>query len=87
MGTHCSIPAWETPWTEEPGASMGSQKSRTRLSDLTTTRKVQISLFEEESVQDEEDSFQKTLDAINNKFGKDLVAPASLKAITKNTKK
>ena len=35
MATHCSILAWEIPWTEEPGGlqSMGSQKSQTRLSD------------------------------------------------------
>jgi len=34
--THFSIPAWEIPWTEEPGwlQSMGSQKSWTRLSNL-----------------------------------------------------
>ena len=37
MATHFSILAWEIPWTEEPGGlqSMGSQKSRTQLSDLT----------------------------------------------------
>ena len=36
MTTHCSILAWEIPWTEEPGSlqSMGSQ-SQTRLSDFT----------------------------------------------------
>ena len=30
MATHCSILAWEIPWTEESGAlqSMGSQKVR-----------------------------------------------------------
>ena len=35
MATHSSIPAWEIPWTEEPGGlqSMGSQKSQTRFSD------------------------------------------------------
>ena len=28
MATHSSIPAWKTPWTEEPGRlqSMGSQR-------------------------------------------------------------
>ena len=38
MTTHSSVLAWEIPWIEEPGGlqSMGSQKSRTRLSDLTT---------------------------------------------------
>ena len=39
MATHSSIPAWEIPWTEEPGGlqTTGSQKSRTRLSEYTTT--------------------------------------------------
>ena len=33
MATYFSILAWEISWTEEPGGlqSMGSQKSRTRL--------------------------------------------------------
>ena len=32
---HSSIPAWEIPWTEEPGGlqSMESQKNRTGLCD------------------------------------------------------
>ena len=31
MAAHSVIPAWEIPWTEEPGGllSMGSQKSQT----------------------------------------------------------
>ena len=31
MATHCSILAWRTPWTEEPGGlqSMGSQRVKT----------------------------------------------------------
>ena len=35
MAAHSSIPAWEIPWTEEPGGlqSMGSQKSQTWLND------------------------------------------------------
>ena len=39
MVTHSSILAWEIPWTEEPGRlqSMGSQKSWTRLKQLTLT--------------------------------------------------
>ena len=38
MAPHSSVLAWEIPWTEEPGTlqSMGSQKSQTRLSNLTT---------------------------------------------------
>ena len=35
MATYSSIPAWEIPWTEEPGGlqSMGVAKSQTRRSD------------------------------------------------------
>ena len=35
MATHCSILAWEIPWTEEPGRlqSMAVTKGRTQLSD------------------------------------------------------
>ena len=35
MATHSNILAWEMPWTEEPDGSqsIGSQKSRTRLSN------------------------------------------------------
>ena len=38
MATHSSIPAWKTPWTEEPGGvqSMGLQKSQTPLATKTT---------------------------------------------------
>ena len=38
MATHTSTLAWEISWTEEPARlqSMGSQKSRTPLSDETT---------------------------------------------------
>ena len=40
MAAHCSILAWEIPWTEEPGGlqSTGSQ-SQTQLSNKTTTTK------------------------------------------------
>ena len=39
MAPHSSTLAWKTPWAEEPGRlqSMGSLKSRTRLSDFTFT--------------------------------------------------
>ena len=35
MATHSSNPAWEIPWTEEPGElqSIGLQKSQTQLSN------------------------------------------------------
>ena len=72
------IEIFDNSYKKEPIRLIG-----VRLSDLTTTRKVQISLFEEEEVKDEEDNFQKTLDDINKKFGKDLIAPASLKTISK----
>jgi len=39
MAILSSILAWKTPWTEKPGRlqSMGSQKSRTLLRDISTT--------------------------------------------------
>ena len=39
MAPHSSTLAWKIPWTEEPGRlqSMGSRKSRKRLSDFTFT--------------------------------------------------
>ena len=39
MAPHSTTLAWQIPWTEEPGRlqSMGSAKSRTRLSDFTFT--------------------------------------------------
>ena len=35
MATHCSIPGWEIPRTEEPGGLLSTelQKSRTQLRD------------------------------------------------------
>ena len=39
MATYSGSLAWKIPWTEEPGGlqSMGSQKTRTQLSNYTTT--------------------------------------------------
>ena len=55
-----------------------------RLADLTDKKEKQITLFEEHIEEDEkEDSFQETIDNINNKFGKGLIAPASLQLISK----
>ena len=31
MATHSSILAWESPWTEEPGRSMGSRLDMTEV--------------------------------------------------------
>ena len=46
MTTHSSILAWKVPWTEEPGGlqSIGSQKSLTRLSDLTLSLSLNTSV-------------------------------------------
>ena len=33
MVTHCSILAWRTPWTEEPGGLLSMGLQRVRLSD------------------------------------------------------
>ncbi len=53
-----------------------------RLSDLQQTKEKQLNLFEEENEEDEkEEEIQKTIDDINQKFGKSLIAPASLKII------
>ena len=60
-----------------------------RLSGLKKSKEKQISLFEEPSKVEKEDEelIQKTMDSINEKFGKALVAPASLKIIgTSKTK-
>ena len=54
-----------------------------RLANLTNTKEEQISLFDQEENEEKEDSIQKTIDNINNKFGKSLIKPASLKLITR----
>ena len=53
-----------------------------RLSDLSETKERQLTLFEEQDKdQEKEEEIQKTIDDINQKFGKSIVAPASLKII------
>lgn len=53
-----------------------------RLADLSETKKRQMTLFEQELESEEkEEEIQKTIDNINKKFGKSLIAPASLKII------
>lgn len=56
-----------------------------RLADFQDKKEKQLSLFEEELVE-EENGIQKTIDDINEKFGKSLIAPASLKLIGKDTR-
>ena len=60
-----------------------------RLADLTSTRKRQISIFDDfnDDKVEQEDVFQNTIDEINNKFGKSLIMPASLKLIQKDNEK
>ena len=54
-----------------------------RLSGLNHNKETQISLFEKPQIENNENEelIQKTMDSINEKFGKALVAPASLKII------
>ena len=39
IATHCSIFAWEIPWTEEPGGLQGSKESDRTEEPRTQTRK------------------------------------------------
>ncbi len=53
-----------------------------RLADLSETKERQMTLFEQELESEEkEEEIQKTIDNINKKLGKSLIAPASLKII------
>ena len=53
-----------------------------RLADLQETKERQMTLFEENNEEEEkEEEIQKTIDDINQKFGKSIIAPASLKII------
>lgn len=58
-----------------------------RLANLTNTKEEQISLFDEAIEDDKEDNIQKTIDDINNKFGKSIIKPASLELISKSRSK
>ena len=58
-----------------------------RLANLTSTKEEQISLFDENIQDNKEDNIQKTIDNINNKFGKSLIKPASLKLISRSKSK
>ena len=51
MATHSSILAKEIPWTEEPDKlqSMGSEKSRTQLSNSTTTNIFSLDALKQQS--------------------------------------
>ena len=54
-----------------------------RLSNLTNSKDSQMSIFDINEDKNDE-KFQETIDNINNKFGKSLIEPASLKLIDKD---
>ncbi len=67
----------EKNYNEEPIRLIG-----VRLSGLSKSKEKQISLFEEAKEEKEEDEhLQKMVDTINEKFGKTVLTPASLKII------
>lgn len=72
------IEVFEESFKKEPIRLIG-----VRLADLKSTKEKQLSLFEinNEDSNNNDESIQKTMDKINEKFGKSLVAPASLKII------
>ena len=39
MATHCNIPAWRIPWTEEPGRLQSTGSPQRVVSDRATERK------------------------------------------------
>lgn len=57
-----------------------------RLTDLTEQNDYQMSLFDKEETKKSSDTVQTTIDNINKKFGKSIVAPASIKLISKKSK-
>lgn len=58
-----------------------------RLANLEKTKSEQINLFDQdEKIEKENDKFQKTIDNINQKFGKSIVKPASLQVLKEATK-
>lgn len=63
----------EKYWKKDPIRLIG-----VRLADLCSNRKTQVSLFDEEELEDDSSSIQKTIDDINSKFGNNFIIPASL---------
>ena len=58
-----------------------------RLANLTDNLDSQITIFDIEENNEKDDNIQKTIDDINNKFGKSLIKPASLKLISESKSK
>ncbi len=52
-----------------------------RLANLQETKEKQMTLFDKNNEEEKEEEIQKTIDEINQKFGKSIVVPASLKII------
>ena len=57
-----------------------------RLSNLKNNKEEQLSIFDE-PIEEKNDEFQETIDKINEKFGKNLIEPASLKVIGRTNSK
>ena len=45
MATQSGTLSWKSPWTEEPGRSMGSQKSWLDMTEQLSTCKYQVELL------------------------------------------
>ena len=58
-----------------------------RLVNLTNIKEEQMSLFSKEVIDAKEEEIQETIDNINNKFGKSIIKPASLKLIGESKSK
>lgn len=74
-----ALEIFEKSYKEDPIRLIG-----VRLADLTSNNDRQLSLFEEQKKEETSD-IQATLDTINQKFGKSLIAPASIKLINTKT--
>lgn len=74
-----ALEIFEKSYKEDPIRLIGI-----RLADLTSNNDRQLSLFEIEKKEEGSD-IQDTLDSINQKFGKSLIAPASIKMINVKT--
>lgn len=73
------VEIFEKSYREDPIRLIG-----VRLADLSATKEKQLNIFEMQSQEKADvDDVQKTIDDINRKFGKSIVAPASLKMIGK----
>ena len=77
-----AIEIFEKSYKKDPIRLIG-----VRLTDFSDKKEKQLSLFDEEeqSEESESDNIQKTIDIINEKFGKSIVGPASLKLMSKTS--